>query len=332
VPLALGVVAIVAAIIGMLGLRAIAADARSRDAARVIEAMRQAPFRYDFSGTVAMAWRDDGSLRHADAVVRSSGGSIEVESGSRRVVDDEGDVYVFGNGGWSSVLAMPAPEDLPAPDSTWALSTRPGPPVAGRPTTLVEATRRGGTPALKVLSDTATGLLLERQVLDGDGRVVRSITFTDITVGPSTAPVDEPRGVSPRTAPALATVPATYRAPREAGAGYALVARAKKPGGGIELTYSDGLFTATVTEQRGDVAWDALPARGHDVEIGGHDARTYAEPGGAVFVWQGDDVAYTCVTDAPADAVSTMVAGLSPSSRSTVDQVVDYVLGPFGWG
>ena len=41
---------------------------------------------------------------------------------------------------------------------------------------------------------------------------------------------------------------------------------------------------------------------------------------------------FTCVTDAPSDQFERMVVALASGDRSTVEAVVDFVLGPFGWG
>jgi sigma-E factor negative regulatory protein RseB len=324
--------AVVPIAVGTLALRALAANPSSGEAARLVEQMRDAPLQHDFAGAVTVTWHSGGKTRHATVDVRGDQGSVEVASGSRRVVDDEGSTYVLGGAGsWSSVLALPPPSDLPAPDHTWTLTSRTGPSVAGRPTTIVEALRRSGTAALRLYLDTQTGLLLEREVLDTQGRVLRSLAFTSIAIGTPPAPIDEPPVASNRQAPTLASIPAGYHAPSEIGGNYELVGKVKRPGGGIVLTYSDGMFSASVTEQKGELDWGSLPAGGTDATIADHEVRKYSTSGGDVIIWERDGVVYTCVTDVPADVLGAMVGGLGPSSRSTVDQAVDFVLGPFGW-
>jgi hypothetical protein len=161
--------------------------------------------------------------------------------------------------------------------------------------------------------------------------VVRSLAFTAIAIGAPAAPVDEPAGASARTATPLTTIPDGYHAPSQLGGGAELVAKAKRPGGGIVLTYSDGIFSTSVTEQKGELDWGSLPAGGTDATVAGHHVRKYATPGADVIIWERDGVVYTCVTDVPADTLSAMVSDLGPSSRDTVDKAVDFVLGPFGW-
>ena len=123
-------------------------------------------------------------------------------------------------------------------------------------------------------------------------------------------------------------MPSGYEAPSTP-SGYVLVGRSRHPNG-VELLYSDGLFTVSVLEQRGEVDWDGLPKGGVADEVGGNRARRYAEPGADVLVWERDGTVFTSVSDAPPDVIDAMIAGFTPS-RSTVEQVADYVLGPFGW-
>ena len=49
-------------------------------------------------------------------------------------------------------------------------------------------------------------------------------------------------------------------------------------------------------------------------------------------MWERNGLVYTCVTDAPSDVFATMVGALASDGRSTPEAVVDFVLGPFGWG
>ena len=63
-------------------------------------------------------------------------------------------------------------------------------------------------------------------------------------------------------------MPDGYRAPSSLG-GYELVTRSQHPDG-VLLFYSDGLFTASVFEQQGDLDWSALPDGGTDSRLAGH--------------------------------------------------------------
>jgi hypothetical protein len=157
--------------------------------------------------------------------------------------------------------------------------------------------------------------------------VQRSLRFLDLTVaaGPT---LHAPRGVHTQKAVPLDDVPSGYIAPSTV-SGYQLVGRSRHPNG-VELLYSDGLFTVSVLEQRGDLDTSRLANGGTAVDVGGNGATRYSEPGADVLVWERDGTVFTCVSDAPPDVIDALVDGFTPS-RSAAEKVADYVLGPFGW-
>ena len=110
--------------------------------------------------------------------------------------------------------------------------------------------------------------------------------------------------------------------------GYVLIGRSQHPNG-IELLYSDGVFTVSVLEQRGDLDTSGMNG-GTAVDVGGNSALRWSESGADVLVWERNGTVYTCVSDAPPDVIDAVVRGFTPD-RSTVEKVADYVLGPFGW-
>jgi hypothetical protein len=306
-------------------------DGNAREAARLIERMRNAPSHYDFTGSAVLRWRVGNRVRQADVAVRDASGSLEIAAGDRVVFDDGRQTYFRDRSGWTSLLIEPPAHELPAPTEHWSLSTRPGKVVAGRPTTLVVVARRDGSPAQRLFVDPDTGLLLAREVLGNDGRVERSVSMTQIDVGGTPAPVQLPTDVQPEAARPLHSVPEGYRAPSSLGAGYELVARSRHPDG-ILLFYSDGIFSTSVFEQQGNLDWATLPAGGITADISGNRTVRYDEPSGEALVWERDGVVYTTVSDAPSDVVEQTVAGMAGSDRSAPEAVVDFVLGPFGWG
>ena len=147
--------------------------------------------------------------------------------------------------------------------------------------------------------------------------------FARLTRPPTSSVTSRPR-LTP-TAEKLTSTPNGYRAP-ESPAGFELVTRSRHPDG-VLLFYSDGMFTASVFEQQGELDWEALPSGGADTRT-----RTYREASGDVAVWQRNGLVYTCVTDAPSDVFDRMVGAIASDARSTPQSVVDFVLGPFGWG
>jgi hypothetical protein len=302
----------------------------AREAARLVTRTRDASSRYDFSGTATVSWNTGGGTRRAPVEVHDASGSIEIISVSGIVVDEGRHTYLRDPRTaprWSSVLVEPSARNLPAPGSHWDLSTAAGRTVAGRPTTVVVATRSDGTPAQRLFVDDDTGLLLGREVLGPNGRVERAVLFDAIAVGIA-GTVDTPR-VGTAQAPRLSSLPSGYRAPSST-AGYELVTRSRHPDG-VLLFYSDGLFTVSVFEQQGELNWSALPNGGTTGDVAGTRSRAYREPSGNVLVWERDGLVYTCVSDAPSDVFTKVVDGLAGAGRSAPESVVDFVLGPFGW-
>jgi sigma-E factor negative regulatory protein RseB len=297
---------------------------------RVVERMRAAARDLQFTGSVRMTWRVRGAEKSVTVTVTGNRGVIEVNTPTDQasVFDRDGLTYYKGKlGGWQSALIGPNPRNIPPPDHAWRITLRAGPEIAGRPTDAVVARRSNGLPALRLFVDTETGLLLQREVLDARGVVERSVGFTDLTLA---APNEArgPSGVAPRYAKRLTSVPDGFVVPH-APSGYVLVSQSEHDGV-VELLYTDGLFTVSVSEQRGDLDWDALPKGGVASEIGGNRARRYVQPGADVLVWERDGVVYTGASDAPSDVVDAMIAEFAPD-RSTLEQVADFVLGPFGW-
>ncbi|MEX1008447.1 MAG: hypothetical protein WD271_11450 [Acidimicrobiia bacterium] len=308
-------------------LRHASADSSSAEAARLVARMRDAPSSMEFSGVVRVAWRDNGQPNDITVDITDDQGSIEVQSSRARVFDRGTRTYFKGELGWSSALVEPNLENIPPPDHRWSLSVRRGPAIVGRPTQLVEATRRNGAAVQRLYLDTDTGLLLRREVLDARGHVQRSLEFLQLTVA-SGPELQAPTGVSARNAVPLDEVPAGYETTGTP-SGYVLVGRSRHPNG-VELVYADGLFSVSVLEQRGELDWDALPRGGVATEVDGNRARRYSEPGVDVILWEHDGTVFTAVSDAPADVIDAMIAGFSPD-RSAAEKVADFVLGPFGW-
>jgi hypothetical protein len=308
-------------------LRSASADSSSSEAARLVTSMRAAPHAMQFSGMVRVTWLEHGKPNDITVSVADDNGAIEVESGQARVFDIGTRTYFKSRLGWSSALVEPEAEDVPAPDHRWTLRVRHGPTIVGRPTRLIEATRSNGTAAQKLYLDTDTNLLLRRDVLDNRGRVQRSLTFLELTIaaGPT---LHAPRGVHTQNAVPLDDVPSGYVAPSTP-SGYVLVGRSRHSNG-VELLYSDGMFTVSMLEQRGELDMNGNATGGTAVDVGGNDATRYTEPGADVLVWERDGTVFTCVSDAPPDVIDALVGGFMPS-RSAAERVADYVLGPFGW-
>jgi hypothetical protein len=306
-------------------------DPDTQEAVRLVRGTHDAALQHDFTGVATVMWTTAKGKQSTQVHVVDVGGDVSVAVAAGDAVVDEGRrTYLRDRLGWTGLAVEPTARAVPAPDRRWQLSTAGPRTVAGRSATVVVATRPDGTPAQRLVVDDATGLLLAREVLGPSGRLERSVEFSSIDLGERDAAVASPRGVSSPSAPRLTSTPDGYHAPSTV-AGFELVTRSRPPDG-VLLFYSDGVFTASVLEQRGDLDWGGLPGGGTDTQIADTRTRTYDEASGDVAVWERNGLVYTCVTDAPSDVFTRMVAALAPDDRSVPQAIVDFVLGPFGWG
>jgi hypothetical protein len=328
---ALGALALVALAWPIASFASARRDADAQEAVRLVRGTRAATEQHDFTGVATVTWTTARGAQRAQVRVTDRDGSVAVAAADGGAVVDTGHrTYLRDHLGWTGLLVEPTAHELPAPDHHWDLSTGGKRTFAGRPATVVVASRPGGAPAQRLVVDDATGLLLAREVLGPSGAVQRSLTFSSIDMGARVGAVKAPRDVRAHTAEQLTSTPDGYRAPGSA-ANFELVTRSRHPDG-VLLFYSDGVFTASVFEQQGDLDWDSLPAGGVASELADTRTVVYHEPSGDVAVWHRDGLVYTCVTDAPSDVFSHMVGALASDERSTPESIVDFVLGPFGWG
>lgn len=193
--------------------------------------------------------------------------------------------------------------------------------------------------------DQDTGLLLRRELYDRSGGLVRSTAFLDVTVGvASPKPAPTPSGHPTRErvlddAQLRALRTEGWTVPDKLGDGSdSLVlydAREEDGDDGtvLHLSYSDGLFSASLFAQRGRLE----PMDGWE-ERRIADAQVYQKPGLSQWaVWDGGDTVYTLIADGPdtlvTDAVSAVphvdrAHGVTGRVRRGVDRVFSW-LDPF---
>lgn len=212
----------------------------------------------------------------------------------------------------------------------YALSLAEPETVAGRVTSVVQARRPDGTLAAGMWLDDATGLMLRREVYDRAGRLMRASAFVELTTGSTPPPMsgDEAGTRSEQVLgmPWLPLKPGRVAALRAGG--WALPkalpgdltryeARSRSTDGQdvLHLSYSDGLSTVSLFEQRGTLddrdmstwrrtrmsgAWvfvrDSIPQR---------------------VVWASGGTVYTLLADAPADTVRSVVRSLPHRQHET---------------
>lgn len=224
--------------------------------------------------------------------------------------------------------------------------------VAGRSAHRLDL-RRDGTLAARLWLDAETGLVLRREVYDGAGRTVQAMSYLELDVtsppGVSAVPADGPADVrSPG-----ADVPAArsagvaqlrrqgWRCPDEL-AGLPLhdartMATSAQSGGSadatvLHLTYTDGLSTLSLYQQRGRLDRAAL-AGYLDRRVAGHDISV--QLGLATrAVWDAGDMVLTVVAERPDEQLPAVVAALPPApaaSRGWMSTAAQRVLAAARW-
>jgi hypothetical protein len=331
-------VGVALAVVGMLVVAFGALpDAHADDAEAALERARTATVREDFSGVVQIEWLSDGNWQVARVPVTGAGGTVRVGEGTRKAEGRGDDRWVAGVSGWQVGWTQPVGNDPPSPSKHYKLAFAKGPEIAGRSTDVVTATDpKTKTARLKVYVDRATGVMLRREVLDHRGKEVRSVGFAEVKKlgGARSTPPKTPKAEN--AAPVkLVSIPKGYDAPARIGTRYVLVGRYLRDDGTVQLYYSDGLFGISLFEQRGELDWNGLPRGGGGVEVGDDRGRNYEVAGGTVLVWEHDDLTLTAVSDVTRGDLQTFAAAFGRQSGDdgggVVDDIADFVLGPFGF-
>jgi sigma-E factor negative regulatory protein RseB len=228
--------------------------------------------------------------------------------------------------------------------------------VAGRATEVVELRRTTGpavgSVAARFWLDRQTFLPLQREVLDGAGRVQQVSSYISITyrrpvpsgriatvVGTST---DGGRGVTAAQLDGFRH--SGWVAPGQLPEGFDLVdARMRGTGSALgqtpplvlQLAYTDGISVVSLFEQRGRL--DPGPLTGWDRQRRGHGV-VYADRGTPRrMIWSADGRVFTLISDDPgvADSVTTALPrpsappGVAARLRHGLDRLVSW-FDPFG--
>jgi sigma-E factor negative regulatory protein RseB len=322
-----------AAVLGLLAAALVAVPGAPASAGTDPEALlrdaRQASEDVSLAGIVEVRWREGGSMRVERTGARSRGGAYVVGRGENVAVGAEGDRWAADDGiatRWGHIEG----DDPPRPGSTWRLALGDPAEVAGREAYVIVARRDDGPARARFYVDKSLGLLLRRDVLQRDGDVERSVRFTRLAandVVPAVPPV-------PPGAPGPITtddVGPRFVAPEELEPGFELLGQYEHPDGTVQLFYGDGLFSLSVFEQPGSVDWGSLPEGAREGDVDGERAALYATAAGTVVVWGRDDLVLTGVSDAPPDVARAAIAAVDGGGDGFLTELVDFVLGPFGW-
>ena len=283
-------------------------------------------------GVVEVRWRDDAGVEQVERLAaRADGGAFAVGRNGQIVAGRDGLRWTGARG---EVSARDGDDVVEPPaGKAWDLEVSGRERLVGREVTVIVARDADGNVRGRFTLDRESGSLLGREVLDPRGRVVRSVTFVSLKIGAATPPLPiVPR--EPATAPVpAATLPEEYAAPDIVGRGYHLLGRYRHRDGIMQLHYGDGLFRLSVFEQAGTLDWESLPPGGHDTQLHGAPTRSYENAGGSVAIGEQGGLVFTVVADGPPEAAQEALADLIGGGEdpSWLDDVADFVLGPFGW-
>ncbi len=187
--------------------------------------------------------------------------------------------------------------------------------VVGRAAHVVEARRTDGSTAARLWLDTELALPLRREIYDEDGATRAASAFVELHLDPDTKPTISRRGSVDATTTALRHADLArmrdngWSCPDELEGGLVLY-EARRVGDAVQLSYSDGVVTVSVFEQRGRL--DPQRLRGFAArEVDG--GVVYSSPGPpAKFIWSVGDWVVTVVADAPAETVDAVLAAMPP--------------------
>lgn len=287
-----------------------------------VEDAREAARRVPFSARVEVSWVDRAGLHTAELGVRALGGGIRIQGPA-----GEAGTGIGPTGGSPVVLqarlASPAggagPDDLLAPEleAKYDVERAAGPRVADRPTDLFTL-RSGGVVRERLAIDTATGLVLRREVFGPAGRPVRIVTVLQLDTAPVPEAGDSPAGKAgrPRTI-RVDRLPSAYRAPEALPGGYHRVA-AYRNDRVVHLLYTDGLHGLSLFSQPGTLRGGTLPPGGDIVAVGASSGIHYTWPGGDVVTWQVGSVVHTLVGDGTSADLLAAARSLPPPSRPSL--------------
>ena len=299
-------------------LRAPLSDAT---AIRLLDRASTAPTKVSYRGVqFVSAWTTHGSTGLVVDVVHRPGAGTTVKLPATASTPAE-QTHLAATGASPSLLGGAAALSLVS--SHYSLSTASTGSVAGRTVDVVVATRPGATsPTARFWLDSETGLVLRREVYDESGRITRASAFVEITVGESDNYADASESSKDTDRPKAwpdAIDPTALQGMRARGwqcpdvlpPSLQLV-DARRGGGDyggiVHLSYSDGLASVSVFEQRGRLQASDLTDYRSTIVAG---RKVYLRDGVPQrLVWASHGTVYTVVADASTRTVGAVVGAL----------------------
>ncbi|MGZ4675426.1 MAG: hypothetical protein ACXVJ7_06895 [Acidimicrobiia bacterium] len=299
-------------------------DAASRNRADLmLDRSRDAVRTHEFRAVVRVTWWDSGGAHRTDVPVVASDGAVHIAGGS--VLGDDGRAWMRSGHHWSAVWTDRRDPRAPSIGAKYSMAVSAGPTLLSRPTRMLVVTQSHRV-AERLIFDRALGLVLRRDLYDGDGRPTLSTEFVSLEdVHTRTGSFRSP------TVSADAPTPLSDSGgPTRIGDGFVLVGT-QKVGDETQRQYTDGVFDASVFSRDATLDWEKLPRGGADARYGSVRVRRYRSAEGTVLTWQSGNRTFTCVTDAPEADQLRMVESLTPADDDAVSDVARFLVRPFRW-
>lgn len=196
--------------------------------------------------------------------------------------------------------------------------------VAGRQADIVAVRRRGASPLLRFWLDRDTRLVLRRESFDTDGRTLSSSAYIDIDIG-TVLPTTPTAGLT--TMPSASGAPVNlaevavlreegWRIPSSMPGGldlYDARRSSTEDGEVLHLSYSDGVSSISLFEQRGRLETDELDGWAK-TKFGGHSVWARDEFPRRV-VWSGAGFVYTVVAECQRTLLDEIVSSLPHTKK-----------------
>ncbi|HVF19750.1 MAG TPA: sigma-E factor regulatory protein RseB domain-containing protein, partial [Mycobacteriales bacterium] len=226
----------------------------------LLEAAARAAEALDYQGTQFVGfWSESGSTSAIVEVshVAGEGAVMRIEPTPQ---NPAGSVYRSGGEGAPEVVGFD-PATLALLHRNFEAAITGSDSVAGRPTDVVAVRRPGESPVARFWLDRDTRLVLRREVLDGDGRTLRASAFVRVSFGTARSMSPDGAERTPQVAGERLDDAAMdeladdgWRLPSRLPEGVELF-DARRTGRGadeqLHLTYSDGVSTLSLFQQRG---------------------------------------------------------------------------------
>jgi sigma-E factor negative regulatory protein RseB len=295
------------------------APGRGEDALTLLENAAKAARTLSYHGTQMVSfWSDTGSTSALIDVVHNAGEGLLLRV-APTPQNPGGSVYNDENGQVPEVVGF-AKGTLALLAAHYDVGIEGSAEVAGRAADVVAVRRPGLSPTARFWIDRATYLPLRREVLDGNGRTLRESAFIALSIGPTVVSrviLDSADGMpsvagTPVGPADLADLSADgWQAPDRLGDTLELF-EGRVTGAGadriLQLTYSDGVSSVSVFQQRGRLDTGALHGWSH-TRVGGSRAWVQdAFP--RRVVWEGHGTVYTVVADCPQATLDALVRTL----------------------